>query len=328
MPNKKNFILLNIVFLLLFELSLNANDILTSYRKNGINNLEKQMDFELAKKEYWSNYLQEHDTTFGYTEKYASVLACNKEKSILTLYKQNKTKKFQFVKEYNAFTGKIKGDKIEEGDLRTPTGVYELTKKITNPDTFYGPLAFVTSYPNSYDKYKGKNGSGIWIHGLPTEQDRDDFTKGCIAINNQNIECLNRNIDFNSTLLIINDEEVNKNIPKEELSNILAQLYAWRYAWLYNDLNKYLEFYADNFVRFDGMLYERFKHYKTRIFAKAEKKEIIFNDIAVIPYPNTKNMYQITFQEIYTSDTFKYNGSKALMIEIDMNNQMKIFTEK
>ncbi|CAI6147276.1 MAG: hypothetical protein SPLUMA1_SPLUMAMAG1_01934 [uncultured Sulfurimonas sp.] len=58
-------------------------------------------------------------------------------------------------------------DKIREGDLRTPIGVYKLVKKLSKVDSFYGPLAFATSYPNSYDKYLGKNGSGIWIHGLP-----------------------------------------------------------------------------------------------------------------------------------------------------------------
>ncbi len=48
----------------------------------------------------------------------------------------------------------MKGDKKTEGDLRTPIGVYDLVKKISNVDEFYGPLAFVISYPNIYDRYK------------------------------------------------------------------------------------------------------------------------------------------------------------------------------
>ena len=105
--------------------------------------------------------------------------------------------------------------KKKEGDLKTPLGIYELTKKISKLDSFYGPLAFVTSYPNIYDKFRGKNGSGIWIHGLPTEQKRDEFTKGCIAINNSNLETLDKYININSTMLIINSS---KTIQKGSIS--------------------------------------------------------------------------------------------------------------
>lgn len=307
--------------------SLYANDILTNYRMSGVNDIEKQMDLELTKEVYWSEYLKEHDTTFGYTENYSAVLTCNKEDSTLHLYKKNKERKFQFIKDYSAFTGKVKGDKKEEGDLKTPIGIYNLTEKISKLDSFYGPLAFVTSYPNEYDQLRGKNGHGIWIHGLPTEQERDDFTKGCIAIDNQSIECLDRNIDLNKTLLIIDKEKVEQNISKETLTLILSELYKWRYAWLYNDIDTYLKAYAKDFRRFDGMTYDTFKNYKTRVFSKPGKKTIIFNDISVIPYPNDNNVYQITFNEKYISPTFRFAGSKSLMIRIK-KNKMKIFTER
>ena len=320
--------LLILVFLSTF---IFANDILTNYRINGINEIEKQMDFKLTKDEYWNNYLEDIDTTFGYIESYQNVLTCNKEGSTLNLYSKNKHKQFKFRKEYSAFTGKLKGDKRKEGDLKTPIGIYNITKKLskdTKLNEFYGPLAFVTSYPNVYDSYRGKNGSGIWIHGLPTEQKRDEFTRGCIAINNSNIECLNKNIDITKTLLIINSTEIKKNISKVILSSILSQLYEWRYAWLYNDIDAYLNFYSSDFIRNDGMTLETFKNYKTRVFKKIEKKHIIFNDINIIPYPNNNNTYEITFQEFYKSDTFEFTGNKTLIIQLDENNIIKILTEK
>jgi|OM-RGC.v1.005938195 murein L,D-transpeptidase YafK len=320
-----------IVFLILITLSLSANDILTNYRINGINDIEKQMDLELTKLEYWDKYIKNIDTTFGYLESYSNILTCDKEKSTLNLYVKDNNNSYGFKKEYSAYTGKIKGDKIKEGDLKTPIGIYQITKKLSTEnklDSFYGPLAFVTSYPNVYDTYRGKNGHGIWIHGLPTEQDRDEFTKGCIAINNPNIECLNKRIDIDNTLLIINSSEVKKGISKEILSSILAQLYSWRYSWLFDDIDRYLNFYSSDFVRFDGMNFDRFKKYKTRIFKKIEKKTIIFNNINVIPYPNTDNVYQITFKEFYESDTFKFSGDKTLVVKLDATNNMKILTEK
>jgi murein L,D-transpeptidase YafK len=322
---------MKIIFILLITLSLYSDDVLTNYRINGIENIEKQMDLELTKKEYWDNYIKNIDTTFGYLESYPNVLTCNKEKSTLNLYIKDLNNAYIFKKEYSAYTGKVKGDKLKEGDLKTPIGIYQITKKLsrdTNLDSFYGPLAFVTSYPNTYDKYRGKNGHGIWIHGLPTEQSRDEFTKGCIAIDNKNIECLNKNINIDDTLLIINSNQVEKNISKETLSSILSQLYAWRYAWLYDDINSYIDFYSDEFIRFDGMNLKRFKKYKTRVFKKTEKKTIIFNNINVLPYPNAKKTYYIAFKEYYKSDTFKFTGDKTLVIKLDENNIMKIITER
>ena len=286
------------------------------------------MDLQLTQKKYWDEYLQNIDTTFGYIEKYSSILTCDKNNSTLNLYTKDKNSTFRFQKKYEAYTGENPGDKLQEGDLRTPVGIYKITKKLKKLDSFYGPLAFVTSYPNLYDKYRSKNGHGIWIHGLPTQQERDEFTKGCIAINNSAIECLEKKIDIDNTLLIINETKVEKNISKETLATILSQLYMWRYSWLYNDIESYLNFYSNNFVRADKMDLERFKRYKTRIFKKNEKKTIIFNDINVIRYPNNENIYQITFKEIYKSTSFSFTGEKTLMVRTDQQNNIKIFIEK
>ncbi len=322
---------MKIVFLIVLSINLFANNSLTDYRINGIYAIEKKMDFELTNIKYWDEYIKNIDTTFGYIESYENILTCDKKRSTLKLYSKNNTDTYSFIKEYSAFTGKMEGDKLKEGDLKTPLGIYTITKKLSkenNLDSFYGPLAFVTSYPNSYDKYRGKNGHGIWIHGLPTKKKRDEFTKGCIAINNDNIECLDKNIDVDKTLILISNSKLRKNTSKVILTSLLSQLYSWRYAWIYNDINNYLNFYSNKFVRFDNMKINNFKRYKKRVFSKNETKTIIFNNINIVPYPNKKNIYQITFEEFYKSDTFKFIGNKTLIVEIDINNKMQIITEK
>ncbi len=313
--------------LLLFTLSVSANNALTDYRINGIYNVQKHMDNELTKAEYWNTQLQGLDTRFGYIESYSNILTCDKSSSTLTLYIKDNNASYKLQKQYNAFTGKVNGDKLKEGDLKTPVGLYDITEKISKPDSFYGPLAFVTSYPNIYDKYRGKNGSGIWIHGLPTEQERDEYTKGCIAIDNLSIECLDRNIDIEKTLLIIKSEESKNSISKEVLSSILSELYSWRYSWIYNDIQAYLDYYSPEFVRYDGMNYKRFLKYKKRVFKKNEKKEIIFNNVNILPYPNSSNIYKISFKEQYKSKSFEFTGDKVLIVRLD-NNKIKIITER
>lgn len=320
-------LLIKLTLLLFLTLPLFSSDILTQYRNSGIENIEKRLDSDLMQQDYWSEYLKDKDTTFGYIESYTNVLICDKSKSSLTLYAKDMNKSYKIKKEYAAFTGKEKGDKYKEGDFKTPVGIYNIVKKKSNVDSFYGPMAFVTSYPNLYDKYKGKNGSGIWIHGLPTEQERDEFTKGCIAINNSDIEYLNKNIEIENTILIINENRVTQNISKETLSKLLSQLYAWRYAWLYNDLDSYLNFYGSEFRRFDGMGIEDFTRYKKRVFAKDEKKTIIFQNLNIIPYPNLPQTYKITFKEIYQSESFSFVGDKVLIVEL-IDNKLRIMTEK
>jgi len=315
-------------FLFLFLSSaLLSNTILDSYRNNGIQNIEKQLDLELTKKTYWKKIINKTDTTFGYIEKYNSLLLCDKEKSSLTLYQKDKNGKFIQKNNYNAFTGKNKGNKEHEGDLRTPIGIYTLTNKISKIDSFYGPMAFVTSYPNLFDRYFNKNGHGIWIHGLPIDQKRDKFTKGCIAIDNAGLECLDKEINLNNTLLLIYENKTLIQPNKEILVNLAMWLYKWRYAWKYNNLDQYLSYYAKDFKRFDGKNFSQFKQYKTAVFAKKEKKTILFKNINIIPYPNHKNTYQITFFEQYKSDHYKFNGQKELLVRIK-NNDIKIFSER
>lgn len=319
---------MRLLLLIFIFFNLSANDILTSYRLNGIENIEQEMDQELAHPEYWMSFLKDKDTKFGYSEVYNAILVCDKEKSTLSLFKKSSKKKFTFLQDYNAFTGKMKGEKKTEGDFKTPIGIYNLTTKLSNVDSFYGPMAFVTSYPNLYDQYRGRNGHGIWIHGLPTDEKRDEFTKGCIAIDNDGIECLDKTINIDKTLLIIYKDKTQQEASKEKLSKILAQLYAWRYAWLYNDLKSYLSFYSKEFVRSDRMDFNAFKNYKKRIFAKDEKKKILFKNISVIAYPNSENIYQITFSETYKSDSFEFQGDKTLIVREDDQSNFQILTEK
>jgi len=318
-----------ILFVTILSTQLSASDmkLLTQYRMHGINGLEKKLDQELSKQSYWNSYLKNKDTKFGYIESYTNILTCNKSKSDLLLYVKDANNSYVLQKDYSAFTGKVKGDKKIRGDLRTPIGVYNLVKKISNVNAFYGPLAFVTSYPNIYDKYQGKTGKGIWIHGVPANKKRDPFTKGCIALANKNIVCLNKILDIKKTLLIISKQNNYKKVSKVVLAKVLSQLYAWRYAWKYNNLQDYLSFYSPDFVRYDGMKIAEFRRYKKRVFSKNEKKSIIFQNLNVIPYPIHKNTFKVIFNEFYKSNTTIFKGKKILILQFK-NSKIQIITEK
>jgi murein L,D-transpeptidase YafK len=303
-----------IYFLLLLPCYIYAAQLPTIYRDHGIEAVTKELDRTLGTLSYWEKELQNFDTTFGYFENITSILTCDKDRSKLYQYTLNQDNHFHLTHTFGAMTGKVNGDKQQEGDNKTPLGVYTLTKKIVNPDPFYGPLAYVTSYPNLYDKVRGKNGSGIWIHGVPLQGDREKFTKGCIAIDNEDICALDETLSLQKSILII-DQEHAKEAASNTLALILSKLFTWRYAWLYNDYESYISFYANSFIRFDGMQYSEFKQYKRRVFDYNDKKTITFSNIIVVPYPGEeKDLYMIMFDEDYRSKRIAFSGKKTLII--------------
>ncbi len=315
-----------ILFLFILTYTALANEILEEYRHNGIGGIEKKLDIELTKEQYWQKIIDKSDTKFGYIEKYNSVLVCDKNSSTLKLYRKENNATFILKNEYNAYTGKNRGEKQNEGNLRTPVGIYNLTKKLSKVDAFYGPMAFVTSYPNLYDRYQNKKGHGIWIHGLPINQKRDTFTKGCIAINNDGLECLADAIKLPQTVLLIFENKNISNNNKTELAKLASWLYKWRFAWKYNDLQSYLSFYAKEFKKPNGMDFRAFSRYKKAIFSRKYKKSIIFNNLNIIPYPNHPDIYQITFYEYYKAPNYRYQGPKELLVRKEAHGY-KIFAE-
>lgn len=313
------------LFLLLFTNFLFA-DLVDIYRTQGIDAVKLEIEKELMKKSYWDKHLKNKDIKHGYYESIEYVIVTQKDQKKLQLHRL-KDNKFETLMTKDVFIGKIKGDKKTEGDLKTPTGAYSLTTKITKLDQFYGPMALVTNYPNAFDKAQKKDGHGIWIHGLPYDNKRDDYTKGCIALENGSLQTLDKNINIKNSVLIIGDKEIQE-ISKKDISTILSGIFSWKDAWKQSDLKNYLSFYNDDFKRGNGMSLSGFKKYKKRIFEKNEKKNIELSNINIMPYPNSLNkiMYKIVMDEDYKTRTYKFEGKKELYIELE-NNRMSILAE-
>ncbi|HEV2135466.1 MAG TPA: L,D-transpeptidase family protein [Terracidiphilus sp.] len=93
------------------------------------------------------------------------------------------------------------GPKVRAGDNKTPEGDYVIDQKIVK-SRFH--LALHISYPNESDKARAVKtgvdpGGAIEIHGLPKGlgwlgpiQHEVDWTEGCIAVSNPEIEEISR----------------------------------------------------------------------------------------------------------------------------------------
>ena len=162
---------------------------------------------------------------------------------------------------------------------------------------------------------------------MPFNMDREKFTKGCIALNNNELENLEKNLDYNKTILLIAGKEFKKP-TKEEMALILSSIYKWKDAWKNSNIDEYLSFYSNDFKRADKTGFNLFSEQKRSIFAKNEQKSIRFSNVDISPYPNSleKNMFKVSMDEEYLSPNVKFNGKKELFLEI-ANNQVKILSE-
>jgi L,D-peptidoglycan transpeptidase YkuD (ErfK/YbiS/YcfS/YnhG family) len=81
--------------------------------------------------------------------------------------------------------------KWREGDGKTPAGVYFVQKHLTDPmlPDLYGSGALTLDYPSPIDKEQKRTGSGIWLHGSPSEQyaRAPTSTDGCVVLANDDM---------------------------------------------------------------------------------------------------------------------------------------------
>jgi len=317
------------IIALFLAITLYAQDeLIDAYRFEGVSSLLYHIEKTIQSKDYWLRRLKNLNVKLGYFQSPHFVLLCNKRARNLRVFKYKDGKLSQLLNFTNIIVGKL-GDKEKEGDLKTPIGVYSLINRIKPKNTFYGPLAFVTSYPNLYDKVHKKNGYGIWIHGKPLDGERGDLSKGCIVLDNDEILKLDKIIDYKKTTLEITEDTLYAN--KHDIAQILATIYKWRYAWKNSDLKNYISFYDKDFQRSNGMRLKEFIRYKRAVFShkKGQRIEIYFKNIQIVPYQNPKKLpiYKITFHEDYISPTYQFHGYKEIYM-VKRDKKFKIIIEK
>jgi lipoprotein-anchoring transpeptidase ErfK/SrfK len=111
------------------------------------------------------------------------------------------------VADYYITHGKLGAEKSAKA-TRKPRSA-SITSPPTCPSrswpTFYGSGAFPLNYPNEWDKHQGRSGSGIWLHGTPS----DTFARpprasdGCVVLTNQDLDLVAKNLQVGLTPVII-----------------------------------------------------------------------------------------------------------------------------
>ena len=140
------------------------------------------------------------------TEPADKVLVEKKERR-LTLFSKG-----EIIKSYPiALGGNPVGPKVMQGDNKTPEGIYTIDSRNSNSEYH---LSLRISYPNEKDKMRAKElgvspGGDIMIHGIKNglawvgaSHAKFDWTKGCIAVTDQEMQEIYRLVPNGTTIEI------------------------------------------------------------------------------------------------------------------------------
>ncbi|MBW1999647.1 MAG: L,D-transpeptidase [Deltaproteobacteria bacterium] len=226
---------------------------------------------------------------------------------------------------YRASTGENEGPKTRLNDKRTPEGIYFFTKHI--PDRYlaprYGVMAFPIDYPNPVDKKDGKNGYGIWFHGLNKPLKPRD-TNGCIAMTNRDIRELSKYIALLETPIVISSRirMVDRQTLERDAQFFEDLIESWRRDWEAKDIRAYMSHYSKKF-RAGWRDWFQWKKQKERIARKYSRISITIDNLWILRNDGT---VVAAFDQYYSGDGFSSYGRKKLYF-LRNSGQWKIVSE-
>jgi len=257
----------------------------------------------------------------------------DKTNEILYVVKIDKGVPF-IVRKFPCITGKRPGDKLKEGDQRTPEGIYFPLYWKSHLPPIYGIGAFPLNYPNLLDrKILRRDGYGIWIHGTDNPNRPPHSTNGCIVLKNEYLQVLKKLIIPKRTPVIV-VSHLSYATKKEFLSeqkSLIDFILHWKNAWENSpkDIEPYLNCYSKNFVWEKGN-YTDWVRYKKRITKFKKWIKIRISDLTAAKdgrILSFGNLYVVRMRLKYKSNNYTSNTNKILYI-IKEGNKWKILGEE
>ena len=261
-------------------------------------------------------------------QRYAVVVDTGK--STLYLF-ENRDGTPQYIADYYITVGKNGSHKLREGDKRTPLGVYHVTSQLPSNklDPFYGTGAFPISYPNEFDVREGRNGHGIWLHGVP----RDTYSRpprasdGCVVLSNEDLDNLAKRVQIGVTPVIISEriDWVEPAATQAMRSGLAQSVEHWRHDWESRSTDKYLQYYARSFAAGDQGR-AAWAAQKRRVNASKEWIKVQLSDVSMFLYPGRDDLAVVNFMQDYSSSNLS-NKMRKRQYWIKQDGNWKILYE-
>ncbi len=229
-------------------------------------------------------------------------IAVDASRSRLYLF-ENGPNGLQLVADHYASIGKFGAEKNVQGDQRTPIGVYYITSRLEGAKLtdFYGVGALPLNYPNEYDRRLGRTGSGIWLHGVPSENYARSplSTDGCVALANPELKTIMDRVQPRSTPVVISRtlewvEPQEQEAHRQGLRNLLE---GWRVARSSGDINRLMSFYSPQFASGSKDV-QQWRQMLEREVASQRGRQLQLKDMAILGWRDRSDVLVVTFGEL------------------------------
>ena len=256
------------------------------------------------------------------------ILVVDKTSQMLYLYNHDGAGNITLDRVMRCTTGQNLGDKMVEGDKKTPNGFYIFNQKLLPRELgpMYGTLAYPTDYPNFWDRQLGRGGYGIWLHG--TNKPMVDYdSSGCTALENADIARLEDLLKLYDTPLITYETLVLA--PVEELKRegqaVKNFLEDWRRAWSGKDHAAYRAKYAPDFVNSDNRSFEAWMTHKENVARNYRNIKVELKDLRIYRH---REVIVASFEQDYQGDQrFTSVGLKRLYLRPEEKGGYRIVGE-
>ena len=221
----------------------------------------------------------------------------------------------RYLADYYVSSGKNGSDKTRQGDKKTPLGVYHVTDNLPREKlgALYGVGAFPISYPNEMDRREGRNGNGIWLHGVPldTYSRPPRASDGCVVLTNQDLETLGKNLRIGVTPVIIADgiDWIKPEALEDVRKDLLASVDKWRHDWESLDTETYLKHYAPGFSTGTQNL-AAWSQQKRQVNSAKTYIKLKLERVSAFLYPGRDDLAVVTFDQDYASSNLSNQMKK------------------
>ena len=262
------------------------------------------------------------------SERNKHAIAVDASRSRLYLF-ENTSNGAKLIADYYISVGRLGVEKSTEGDQRTPLGVYYITGTLspTSLVDFYGVGALPINYPNPLDLKRGKTGSGIWLHGTPSEQfsRAPKASDGCVVLANPDLNHILTSVRSRTTPVVIADRLnwVSKTTLDADKAKFNATLTAWRQAKVQSDTAKLMAFYTPDFSNY-GKNLTQWSTILTSELNKLKGRDIALTNINMMRWSDQNDTMVVTFDEVIVG---KQTGVTKRQYWIRDGKNWKIFFE-
>ena len=253
----------------------------------------------------------------------ARIIAVDKNQQTLFLFEKHSP--LRLAGKFSCTTGQNIGDKLVEGDLKTPEGIYFIIRRLTGGLNYekYGYEAYTLNYPNPVDKLRRKTGHGIWIHGrgVPITP---NLTEGCVALNNTDLAMLGENLLPGTPVAlaaVVNFSPTPVPEDKAVIDRLHRKTYGWAKAWSAKSKAFFDYYNPDAYSLAQGESFSSFKRQKERIFKTVNKIDTKIRNVQALQGPG----YWVTwFQQDYKASNLSTEGVRRLYWQPDEKGELRI----